>query len=140
MTEIRPIRPDEWTQAKQILYRVAHVAFEERLPFDEYVAYHEAQGDLKDMEGIQKNYFEKGGVFLVIVDGNEIIGIGAIRQLEDKICELRRLWLLFEYQGRGLGYRLVMELLQAARELGYEKIRLETAPVHLKRASVLYKR
>lgn len=140
MIEIRPIQPEEWNTAKQVFYHVAHVVFKERLPLDEYIAYHETRGDVKDMDDIEKNYFEKGGVFLVLVDDNKVIGMGAIRRLEDKVCELKRLWLLFEYQGKGLGYRMVMELLRIAREMGYEKIRLETAPVHLKRATALYRR
>jgi putative acetyltransferase len=140
MINIRPIRPEEWAIAKQMLYRLAHIAFKDPRPLEEVIAYQEAQGSLKDMDDIQKHYFENGGVFLVIVDDNQVIGMGAIRRLEDRVCELRRLWLLFEYQSRGLGYRMVMELLRIAREMGYEKIRLETAPVHLKRATALYKR
>ena len=140
MIQIRPIQPDEWNTAKQIFYHVAHVLFKERLPLDEYIAYHEEHGNVKDLDDIQKNYFENGGVFLVVVDENKVIGMGAIRQLEDKVCELRRLWLLIEYHGKGLGYRLMMELLQYAREMGYEKIRLETAPVYLKRATAFYRR
>ena len=93
------------------------------------------------MEDIQKGYFEEGGIFLVIVDDNEILGIGGIRRLEDKVCELRRVWLLIEYQGRGdWATAWLWNCCGPRRELGYEKIRLETAPVHLKRASVLYKR
>ena len=140
MINIRRIEPDEWQIAKQNLYRVFHVVFKEPKPLEEYIADRETQGNFKDFDDIQKNYFENGGVFLVIDDEGQIVGTGAIRQLEYKVCELKRLSLQFEYQGRGLGYRLVMELLQAARELGYEKIRLETAPVHQKRAFALYKR
>ena len=140
MIEIRPIRPDEWNATKQVFYHLAHVLFKERLPLDEYIAYHEARGNVKDLDDIQKNYFENGGIFLIVVDDNKVIGMGAIRRLEDKVCELRRLWLLLEYQGKGLGYRLIMELFQIAREMGYEKIRLETAPVFLKRATAFYRR
>lgn len=140
MTKIRHIQPGEWQIAKQLLYRLSHIVFKDPRPLEEAIADFEAQGRLKDMDDIQKNYFENGGVFLVITDANQIIGIGAIRRLEDKVCELKRLWLVFEYQGQGLGYRLTMELLRYAREFGYEKIRLETAPVHMKRAFVFYKR
>ena len=140
MIEIRPIKPDEWKDAKQIVYRVGHVIFDDPRPLEEAIADLESKQRLKDLEDIQKNYFENGGAFLVIADDNRVVGIGAIRRMEDKVCELRRIWLLLEYQGQGLGYRLVTELLRIAREMGYERIRLETAPVHQKRASVLYKR
>jgi putative acetyltransferase len=140
MMEIRPILPDEWIAAKQIIYRVSHILFEDPRSLEEAIAYKESLGRLKDMDDIQKNYFQNGGVFLVVTDNNQVVGMGGIRRLEDKICELKRIVLLFEYQGKGLGYRLVTELLQLAREMGYEKIRLETAPAYQKRASVLYKR
>jgi putative acetyltransferase len=139
MIEIRDIQPGEWREAKQLLYRLAYIVFEEPRPLEEVIAWQESRGWLKDMDDIQKNYFENGGVFLVITDDNRIIGTGGVRRLEDNVCELRRMWLVFEYQGNGLGYRLLMELLRNARELGYKKIRLETAPVHMKRAFVLYK-
>lgn len=140
MIQIRPILPDEWAAAKQIIYRVSHIIFEDPRPLEEAIAYKESQGRLKDLDDIHKNYFENGGVFLVVTDNNQVVGMGAIRRLQDKMCELKRIALLFEYQGKGLGYQMVMELLRIAREMGYEKARLETAPAHQKRASVLYKR
>jgi len=139
MIEIRRIRPDEWHAAKQLIYLVLHTAFNISLPLGEFIALKEAQGALNDVTDIELNYFGCRGVFLVTEYDGHIIGTGAIRQIKDNICELRRVFLLFEYQGRGLGYRMVTELLRIAREMGYEKIRLETAPVHLKRATTLYK-
>jgi len=139
MINIRPIEPGEWQIAKQTLYRIFHVVFKEPKPLEEYIAYQESQGNFKDFDNVQKRYFENGGVFLVIEDEGQIVGTGAIRQLEEKVCELKRVCLRFEYQGRGLGFQLITELLHIAREMGYEKIRLETAPVHQKRAVALYK-
>ena len=140
MIEIRPIQPDEWITAKHIVYRVSHHLFKDPRSLEEAIVHGESQGNLKDMDDIQKNYFENGGVFLVITEDNHVVGMGAFRRLEDKVCELRRLWLLMEYQGQGLGYRLMMQLLRYAREMGYEKMRLETAPVYLKRATAFYRR
>ena len=140
MIEIRRIQPDEWFIAKQLIYRVAHAAFSIPRPLEEYIAEEESRNALMDIEDIQMNYFDRRGVFLVMDADAQIIGTGAIRQLEEQVCELKRLFLLFEYHGRGLGYRMVMELLHTAREMRYEKIRLETAPVHLKRATALYHR
>ena len=140
MIEIRRIKPDEVTAAKRVIYRVAHEVFEDPLPLDDSITYHESRGELKDMNNIQQNYLDNGGIFLVIEAENQIIGTGSIRQLEDKVCELKRLWLLTEYHGQGLGYRLLQELVSIAREMGYKRIRLETAPVHQKRALELYKR
>ena len=139
MINIRPIKPDEATTAKRVIYRVAHEIFRDPRTLEESIVYHESRGELEDMDNIEKNYFENGGIFLVLEDEAEIIGTGAIRQLQDKICELKRLWLLTEYHHQGLGYRMLQELLTVAREMGYERIRLETDAVFQKRAVQFYK-
>ncbi len=139
MIEIRRIKPDEWTAAKRVVYRVAHVVFNDPRPLEESIAYHESRNELKDMNDIQKNYFENGGIFLVITENDQIICTGAIRKWEDDICELKRLWLLTEYHGQGLGYRMLQECLSFAREKGYKRIRLETDAIAQSRALAFYK-
>jgi len=50
------------------------------------------------------------------------------------------LWLLTEYHGKGLGYRMTQELLRIARDMKYERIRLETDPIYQKPALEFYRR
>ena len=105
MIQIRLIESTEWLIAKRLVYRVAHTIFNDPRPLEESIAYYEARHELKDMDDIQKNYFEQGGIFYVMTENGQIIGTGAILQLTGDICELKRLWLLPEYHGQGLGYR-----------------------------------
>jgi GNAT superfamily N-acetyltransferase len=42
-------------------------------------------------------------------------------------------------KGKGLGYRMIQELLTFAKEAGYQRIVLETDPIHQKRAIEFYK-
>jgi len=142
MIEIRRIRfaPDEWAVAKRLIYRVAHAIFNETRPLEEMIAHYDSRGTLDDMEDIQKNYFENGGAFLVTTENDQIIGTGAIRKLDDEMCELKRLWLLTEYHGRGLGYRMMQELLTIARQRGYKRMRLDTDAATQSRAVEFYKR
>jgi putative acetyltransferase len=139
MIEIRPIQPNQWSQAKRVVYRVAHVIFNDRRTLEDSIAYYEAKHELHDMDDIQKNYFENGGTFLGMFDDGEMICTGAIRKLEDEICELKRLWLLNEYHGQGLGYRMLQELLSIAKNMGYKRIRLETDPIAQSRALNFYR-
>ena len=139
MIEIRRIKPDEWLIAKRVIYRVALDVFNDVRPLDESIAFYEARGELKDMDNIEQSYFENGGIFLVTTEDDTIIGTGAIRNLEDGVCELKRLWLLTGFQGKGLGYRMIQELLSSAREQGYQRVRLETDPIYQKRAIEFYK-
>ena len=139
MVQIRPIEPDEWNTAKRIIYRVAHHVFQETRGLEEMIVHFDARGTLDDMDDIQTHYFDNSGIFLVTTAGSEIIGTGAIRYFEGGTCELKRVWLLPEYHHKGLGYRMMQELLSFARNTGYRRIRLETDPIHQQRAVEFYK-
>ena len=139
MIEIRPIRPDEWNQAKRVVYRVAHVVFNDPRTLEDSIAYHESRHELKDMDDIQKSYFENGGTFLAMFDNGEMVCTGALRQLDKDTCELKRLWLLHEYHRQGLGYRMLLELLSIAKEMGYRRVRLQTDAEAQSRAIDFYK-
>ena len=140
MIEIRRIRLEDVPAAKELIYRVAHQVFHDTRPLEESVAYYESQGELQDMDDVQKTYFDNNGIFLVMTEANQLIGTGAIRRLDGETCELKRLWLLLPYHGRGLGYRLLQKLLSFARQKGYARIRLETDREAQSRAYNLYKR
>ena len=140
MIKIRRIETHEVSLAKTLIYRVAQTVFHDPRPLEESVAFFEAKGTLSDMDDLQQMYFENDGTFLVMTDDGQIIGTGAIRKIDDEICELKRLWLLFEYHGQGLGYRMIQELFAFARQKGYCRIRLETDRGSQSRAYDLYRR
>jgi putative acetyltransferase len=140
MINIRRIKPHEITLAKELIYRVAHQVFRDEHPLEVSIAYYESKGELHDMDDVDLTYFDNDGIFLVMTDDNQIIGTSAIHKLDSKTCELKRVWLLFEYHGKGLGYRMIQELLGFAREKGYDRIRLETDRDGQRRAYDLYRR
>jgi putative acetyltransferase len=139
MIEIRPILPNEWMTAKRVVYRVALDLFGRGRPLEEFIAYHESIHELKDMDNIQKSYFENGGTFLGMFQDGEMICTGALRRIDPETCELKRLWLLDEFHGQGLGYRMLQELLAIARDMGYKRVWLETDPIAQSRALQFYK-
>jgi putative acetyltransferase len=140
MITIRSIKPDEVATAKQLIYRVAHQVFHDTRPLEESMAFYEAQGQLHDLDDFQKSYFDEDGIFLVMTNDDQIIGTGAVRRIDHEICELKRLWLLFEYHGQGLGYHMMQELFIFAREKGYLRMRLETDREYQNRALDFYRR
>jgi len=126
MIEVRPIEAHEIEAAKYVIFKTAYAIFNEAISLEESIAKYSALGVLKDMDDVRKNYFNNGGTFLVTLEDSRIIGTGAIRYLEDGICELKRMWLLTEYHGQGLGYRMIQELFEIARAKGYKFMRLAT--------------
>ena len=140
MINLRRIEPHEIPFAKELIYRVAHQVFRDARALEESIAFYESKGELHDMDEFQKTYPGSDGIFLVMTDNDQIIGTGAIRKLDDTTCELKRVWLLFDYHGQGLGYRIIQELLAFARQKGYQRIRLETDREEQSRAYELYRR
>jgi len=140
MIEIRPIQEHEIQEAKRVIFTVAYEVFREASTLEESIVKYSAQGVLSEMDDVQKNYFENGGTFLAIRDGDRIIGTGAIRFLEEGVCELKRLWLLTGYHGQGLGYRMMQELFAFAREKKYKLMRLQTDNVVQTRAIAFYRK
>jgi ribosomal protein S18 acetylase RimI-like enzyme len=140
MLKIRPIKPEEVPFAKRLIYRVAHQIFNDPRTLDESIAYYEGRSLLQDMDELQQTYFDNDGIFLVWADDDRIIGTGAIRKIDDEICELKRVWLLVEYHSQGLGYRMIQELFSFAQEKGYRRVWLETDRNMQSRAYDLYKR
>ena len=91
-----------------------------------------------DLVDIERSYFERGGAFFVLEDADgSIIGAYGLYPVEDRTCELRKMYLHKAHRGRGLGSFLLDSALAQARELGFRKVTLETASV-LKEAMALY--
>ena len=67
-----------------------------------------------------------GCFVLVYEDGNAVAG-GGLRRLEDGVGEIKRMFVHPAARGRGHGRRVLEALEAAAIELGYRRVRLDTA-------------
>ena len=73
-------------------------------------------------------YAPPHGTLLLADVAGKPAGCVAVRPLEAGICELKRLYLRSAYRGTGLGRALTEAALDAARQMGYARIRLDTLP------------
>lgn len=100
-------------------------------------------GDKEISQGFNdfvKNYKNPDGGFIVALNKNEeIIGGVGIREISDDTCEMKRLFVLPEYFGKGIGENLCRKIILLAEELGYKKIRLDTF-MHLAAANNLFRK
>jgi GNAT superfamily N-acetyltransferase len=68
------------------------------------------------------------GVFLVGYVDERPVAIGGVRPLTDRACEIKRMFVVPDARSRGAGRALLEALEDAARELGYERVRLDAGP------------
>ena len=65
------------------------------------------------------------GIFLVGYQDERPIAIGGLRRLQDGICEIKRMYVVPDARSRGVGRALLTALEMAARQLGYERARVD---------------
>lgn len=64
--------------------------------------------------------------FLVIRDGGEPLGMGAVKRLSDDHGEIKSMHILAERRGEGLSRRMLDALIAQARARGFTRLSLET--------------
>jgi putative acetyltransferase len=92
-----------------------------------------------DIKDIESSYFSRGGTFFVLeAENGSIIGAYGLYPIDKKTCELRKMYLHKTHRGKGFGKFLLEDAIAKARQLGFERMILETASV-LKEAISLYR-
>lgn len=79
-----------------------------------------------------------GGFVVLEEDGRPLAG-GGVKRLDDRAGEIKRMYVVPEARGRGLGRTLLAALEDLVRDLGYEIARLDTGAKQ-PRAKLMYER
>ncbi len=93
----------------------------------------------KELDELPGIYAEPEGCILLLENQEQIVGIVALKKLEDGICEMKRLYLKLEARKNGNGRKLADALLFEAKKLGYKYMKLDTIQ-RLKAAVHMYKK
>ena len=93
----------------------------------------------RDALEVEACYWETGGEFWVVEKAGELAGTAGYRPTPrgDRAVELRKMYLLPQARGQGLGRHLLSQLESVIQQRGFDQIWLETASV-LKEAVGLY--
>jgi putative acetyltransferase len=132
MLEIKEIQPHQIAEVKNIIFQICQDLFEAT---PEVI---KAYDPMLDIDRVQIDYFERQGTFLVVMDEKTVVGCGGIKRLNHEICELKRMWLLNNYRGQRLGFRLAKMLLYFAKRVGYKRIRLDVFSQEKQKSAIAF--
>ena len=79
----------------------------------------------EDLDRILEIYRERGR-FWVAVQNEKVIGTVGIKEIDNTTAKLKRMFILPDHQGRGVGRMLLDHALSFAKAQGYTKIILRT--------------
>ena len=88
----------------------------------------EFQGFEGELAGLPGDYAPPGGALLLARVSGTPAGCVALRRIEAGTAELKRLYVRPGHRGLGLGRLLAEAVVEHARELEYQRLRLDTAP------------
>ena len=129
MLEIIQAETAEQIEAARTLFREYEAWFGRDLCFQGF------EGELAELPG---KYAMPDGRLLLAYSDEKLAGCIALRKLDDGVCEMKRLFVRDEFRGQKIGIQLIERLIDDAREIGYEKMRLDTYQAKMRKAGRLY--
>ncbi len=100
------------------------------------------QGFDRELAELPGEYAPPGGRLYLASNSSQVVtavGCIALRRAADGVSEMKRLYVRPQYRGQGVGKALVEEVIRAARELRYQRMRLDTIESQMKEAVALYR-
>ena len=98
----------------------------------------EFQGFDEELASLEEIYSRPAGCLVLAEYNGKIVGCVGLRRFEEGVCEMKRMYVLPEFRGKKIGRSLAVRVVEEARKLGYERMRLDTI-ASMKKADALYR-
>jgi putative acetyltransferase len=99
------------------------------------LCFQDFQNELAELPG---KYAPPEGCILIAYLNNQPVGCVALKNIGEKTCEMKRLFVKQQFQGRKIGRMLAESIIEKAKNKGYKMMKLDTVE-SLKPALCLYK-
>lgn len=84
------------------------------------------QGIEDELATLPGKFAPPEGRLIMAVTSEQPIGCAALRPIDTRVCELKRMFVLPQFRRQGVGRALSKRLVEDARAIGYELMRLDT--------------
>ena len=116
---------DHADEVRELFAEYMEMLLEGDPTFAGYLTIQNYDDELKDLS--HKYGLPDGRLYLAYSDG-VLAGSIAMRKIDDENCELKRMYIKPAFRRNGIAKRLVMRLIDDAREIGYRYMLLDTLP------------
>jgi len=93
-----------------------------------------------ELAGLPGDYSPPGGRLLLAEYEGQLAGCVALHRLAAGICEMKRLYLRPAFRGKRLGRALADRIIAEGRQIGYQRMRLDTVEPVMKDAVAMYRK
>ena len=94
----------------------------------------------KELARLPGDYTPPEGRLLLAEYEGRLAGCVALHPLDPGICEMKRLYLRPLFRGQGLGRALAERIIGEARQIGYQRMHLDTVEPVMKDAVAMYRK
>ena len=84
------------------------------------------QGIEEELASLPGKFAPPDGRLIMAVLSGQAIGCAALRRIDEQVSELKRMFVLPQFRGQGVGKELARKLIEDAHTIGYKYIRLDT--------------
>jgi putative acetyltransferase len=94
----------------------------------------------QELAELPGSYAPPEGRLLLAESDGQVAGCIALHKLEADICEMKRLYVRPQFRGKGLGRILIDRVIAEARQMGYQRMRLDTVEPVMRDAVAMYRK